>query len=134
MNKINNWSDQEMETIQNIQYLLKLQYFQDLKSNLEKDVQQEETYLIFADINVWFYNKECQYSISEAKYCWDKLVANLMGKINLDDFLRKYGEEILDKHNTYKIIVNKLRKILATRKRLEHELRELQAIDVIKTL
>jgi hypothetical protein len=57
-----------------------------------------------------------------------------MGKINLDDFLRKYGEEILDKHNTYKIIVNKLRKILATRKRLEHELRELQAIDVIKTL
>jgi hypothetical protein len=38
MNKINNWSDQEMETIQNIQYLLKLQYFQDLKSNLEKDV------------------------------------------------------------------------------------------------
>lgn len=44
----------------------------------------------------------------------------MMGKINLDDFLRRYGEEILDKHNTYKLIVNKLRKVLPTLKRLEN--------------
>jgi len=43
-----------------------------------------------------------------------------MGKINLDDFLRKYAEEILDKHNKYKLIVNKARKIVPTLKRLEN--------------
>ena len=54
---------------------------------------------------MWFYNKECQDSIAEAKLCWGKVQSDVMGRINLDKFLIKYGEEIKNKHNTYKILV-----------------------------
>ena len=55
-----------------------------------------------------------------------------MGKINLDDLLRKYSEEIYEKHYKYAELVKKLRKLSPTIQRLELLIKELEEQEAVK--
>ena len=68
-------------------------------------IRREDQQLFFADINVWFFKKNCPESITEAKAVWDQLTVNMIGKASLDDFLRKYSQVIVETHSSYKDII-----------------------------
>ena len=68
----------------------------------EDDKDAAESYgLSFADITVWFYKRNSQQSLEEARYIWDLLPPNPLQKHNLIRYLTVYAEEVIDKHEKY---------------------------------
>ena len=65
----------------------------------------------FADITVWFYKRNCQQGLEEAKYIWELLPANPMQRHTVDEYLEVYAKEIIDKHNKFSLNHSKYRRL-----------------------
>ena len=84
--------------------VLKREYQNELNSPKGKKTKNQVpivSTLAFADITVWFYKRNCQQSLEEAKNVWDLLPQNPLQKQPLNAFLDMYTEEIMDKYNKY---------------------------------
>ena len=110
----NNYEDSETDIKGKILSALKNEYSTDiLKANKKKNQQNEilTNSLGFADITVWFYNKNCEYALEEAKQIWDLLQTNPFDKHTILDFLNMYTDQLLDKHRKYMLYHGKYKKL-----------------------
>ena len=110
----NNYEDSETDIKAKILFALKNEYSIDLlKANKKKNQQNEilTNSLGFADITVWFYNKNCEYALEEAKQIWDLLQKNPLDKHTILDFLNMYTDQLLDKHKKYMLYHREYKKL-----------------------
>lgn len=78
----------------------------------EEDKDSLESYSVgFADITVWFYKRNSQQSLEEARYVWDLLPPNPLQRHSLVDYLNAYTEQILEKHKQYCYYQQKYKKV-----------------------
>jgi len=84
----------------------------DKDKDKDKQPQSIESYnLGFADITIWFYKRNSQQSLEEARYIWDLLPQNPLQRHNLMDYLNVYTQQIFDKHQKYCYYHKKYRKV-----------------------
>jgi len=84
----------------------------DKEKDKDKQPQSIESYnLGFADITIWFYKRNSQQSLEEARYIWDLLPQNPLQRHNLMDYLNVYTQQIFDKHQKYCYYHKKYRKV-----------------------
>lgn len=118
---------QPMSLSEQIFNVMKQEYQQEVTSNKptkskgkdknkEKDKDKapqvvETDSLGFADITIWFYKRNSQQSLEEARYIWDLLPQNPLQKHNLLDYLNVYTQQIFDKHQKYCYYHKKYRKV-----------------------
>ena len=109
-----NYQESETDRKGKIFSALKNEYSTDLlKANKNNHRQNNilNNRLGFADITVWFYNKNCEYALEEAKQIWNLLQKNPLDKHSIIDFLSLYSDQLLDKHRNYLLYHEKYKKL-----------------------
>jgi len=94
--------------------IMKQEYLQEINASKTKDqaINQAELYTLgFSDITVWFYKRNSQQSLEEARYIWDLLPQNTLQRHNLIEYLNIYTDQIFDKHEKFCYYQNKYRKV-----------------------
>ena len=81
------------------EYLLGLNSVNKKGNNHEEGLTSKS--LGFSDITVWFFKRNCQGSLSEAKTIWDQLAEKAPGRHLLMDFLEKYSDEIIETYKSF---------------------------------
>ncbi|KAM3144588.1 hypothetical protein pb186bvf_003195 [Paramecium bursaria] len=117
--------------LENIQMMLKYQYFADISRFKSKpirtfeEIADEQVTLGFPDVQVWFSNKDCGDHLDIIvliyqdfkKKIWDSTPKQLQQRSSLDAFLRKYSEEICDKFKKYQVLLEKVAQIQVLKER-----------------
>jgi len=95
--------------------IMKQEYLQEINSTSktkEQTTNQDELYTLgFSDITVWFYKRNSQQSLEEARYIWDLLPQTPLQRHNLIEYLNLYTDQIFDKHEKYVYYQKKYRKV-----------------------
>ena len=80
---------------------MRQEYIDELKEDSE---DHSDTMITYPDIYVWFYNKDCQRALTEAKKIWEQTPSSPMGRkemypLNSFEFLSSYTSAIIKRHS-----------------------------------
>mmetsp|Transcript_1874 Transcript_1874/g.4031 ORF Transcript_1874/g.4031 Transcript_1874/m.4031 type:complete len:380 (-) Transcript_1874:24-1163(-) len=93
-------SEDSTFTLQTLLAELNREYFKSVRS----EAQTKASVIAYADIQVWFYNRDCQRALTVVKRIWDKVPGSPLGTKQLEDFLTAYARKLMQRHQKYKAI------------------------------
>jgi hypothetical protein len=95
---------QALDISEKIMKVLRKEYQNELALPKSKKSANSDTLPIslgFSDITVWFYKRQCEQALQDAKAIWEKLPDNPLQRQDLSDFLRLYTDEIISKFTKF---------------------------------
>lgn len=90
-------SEESTFTLQTLLAELNREYFKSVRS----EAQAKAAVIAYADIQVWFYNRDCQRALAVVKRIWDKVPGSPLGTKQLVDFLTAYARKLMQRHQKY---------------------------------
>jgi hypothetical protein len=90
-------SEETTFTLQTLLVELNKEYFKSVRS----EAYSSASVVAYSDIQVWFYNRDCQRALPEVKRIWDKVPGSPLGTKQLEDFLIAYARKLMQRQQNY---------------------------------